>query len=912
MHASNTVGFADPRGIEHDLVGGKGANLGRLTQAGFQVPPGFTITVNAYEGFMAQNDFGKGLSDRIAAFATDDPVELERLTAALRHDILAMAIPATVVDDIAAAYAEMGEDPFVAVRSSGTAEDLAGASFAGLHDTILGMRGIGAVLEAVKICWASMWSARAVSYRNTMGFPHHEASIAVVIQRLIDSETAGVLFTGNPINASTEEYVINASWGLGEAVVSGIVSPDQIIIRARDFVAREKLAGDKALRIRRDPASGQGTLEEHLTGKERTDLCLTDDQIRQLGELGRAVTDYYDHLPQDLEWAFQDGQLYLLQSRPITGVDFSWDELCDDFQAEAGDDDDIVYNRTWADELWNNAITPMMYSMRGHILTELHRNTWTVCGRSDVAKKRYIRFHRSTAYESAEVERDYVHFNPPFNRQGFSVYIPPSWREDALKQRFSWLDYLRAHATIYAVNPDAGLHRWMDLQYRDYVHNKEFIERARGLGIDELAKMSDSAIKHYIDGILASELKFYLDLWTGFFVHATAAMSLLQLMLAHWYDGDNEMVFVDLITGVPRPTYSMHENWALWDVAQELKKVPDLLGQLDVLEGDAFFDAARKSDAAAGFVAAYDRFMSDWGHRGREDRDFYYPSRFEDSRLVQNSLKSLVSSTGTEDPRHAEEKVSKQRNKVLQEVCANIMAKPLGLLKAEALKVVHDYALKFLMLRDDERNVVDMLTWGGKKGFLELNRRLVERGVLAGPEDFYFLTTKEFYEVIDGAANMVWTKAKIAGRRANFERFRRKEADLPVYMKAGRGLPELENTELVNAGGGMRGVPTSRGKITGMARVVRHLSEIGTIRQGDIMITNATDPGWTPVFLVIKGLVLETGGALAHGSCMAREYGLPSVQLTNAMKLIPDGATITVDGTTGLVEIVDDFAAAAE
>jgi len=898
------ITFSHERSGEHALVGGKGANLGRLTRAGFDVPPGFTVTTDAYEAFLDANSLQATITDYIARIPDGDADKLEALTGELRAIIVAAPMPESIEKSITDAYNRIGASTFVAVRSSGTAEDLAGASFAGLHDTILGVRGADEVMVAVKECWASMWSARATAYRKAKGFVHAEASIAVVVQTLIDSDTAGVLFTANPMTAATDEYVVNASLGLGESVVSGVITPDQFILRARGLSPRERTLGQKTIRIQRDPATGQGTETLEVPADEQARLCLTDAQLAQLGELGRRVTDYYDHIPQDIEWAFRGDQLYLLQSRPITGADFSWDELVDGWQT-AQDDDEYVWTRSWADEVWTNAITPLSYSWRAQLYTVIHEHSHKLWGDETTAAMPLFRYHKAEAFENSEVERRMAHRAHPTIRPGMTRHMPPSWHEDVLKAKFSYLDYLRMHARILALEPTAGVFQWVKVQYRDYIHNPKQIELARGKELDELRHLDDRALVGYIEDSIEGERRYFQDMWSGFFLHARDSMGILGLILAKWYDGENTMAFTDLITGVPKPTFTMQENLALWDLAQHIRRSPALRQTMHDNEGAGFFAALRDADSeeARAFLADYDAFVAEYGHRGQADRDLYFPRRIEDPGIDYNSLRALLSAGDDADPRRADEAVSARRQAVYNEVLANISRKPFGGLKAEVFKVVLGYVQEFLMYRDNERHLTDLLTWAAKKGLLELNRRLVERGAVETERDYFFLTRTELYDLLHGRDNRTWTRAKIAGRAANFDRFLARDYTPPMYLQAGKPVA-LE----LDAGDGLHGMGTSRGTVTATARIVKSLSDVGRVREGEILVTNATDPGWTPVFMIIKGIVLETGGMLAHGSCLAREYGLPAVQLGNAMNLIPDGATITINGETGAIEIEDESA----
>jgi pyruvate,water dikinase len=306
------------------------------------------------------------LADLLAAITYDDPTSVRERCCQIRERIAQQEVPPSVAEAIRSAYGAIGSGAYVAVRSSGTAEDLAAASFAELHDTYLDVHGDAEVVDAVKACWGSLFTDRATSYRHDQGFDHLDARLAVVVQTMVASDASGVMFTGNPLTAANDELVINASWGLGEAVVQGIVTPDQFTLFLGDLTVRERVISEKTLQIRRSP-SGHGTLEGDVPDAQRKLPALSDPEIRAVGDLGRRVMAHYDGIPQDIEWAVAAERVYLLQSRPITAVNFVWDSDVDFFHAEP-DDQEIVWPRGFADEVWTGAVTPLMYSHRGEAL----------------------------------------------------------------------------------------------------------------------------------------------------------------------------------------------------------------------------------------------------------------------------------------------------------------------------------------------------------------------------------------------------------------------------------------------------------------------------------------------------------------------------------------------------------------
>ena len=300
------------------LAGGKGANLGELSHAGLPVPPGFVLTTAAYDAFVESNHIGEAIVGRASAGRAEDPAAFEEVAEGIRALFSGGKVPEEIADEIRAAYEEMSEDAetAVAVRSSATAEDLAGASFAGQQDTYLNVRGAEALLEAVKSCWASLWTARAMAYRARQGIDPATVSLAVVVQRMVESESAGVMFTANPANGRRNEVVISAAWGLGESVVSGSVTPDSIVVEKESGRVISREISDKEVMT---VYTESGTEERPVPEARRRQPVLDDEMAAELARYGARIEELYGS-PQDIEWALSEGELFILQARPITAL----------------------------------------------------------------------------------------------------------------------------------------------------------------------------------------------------------------------------------------------------------------------------------------------------------------------------------------------------------------------------------------------------------------------------------------------------------------------------------------------------------------------------------------------------------------------------------------------------------------
>lgn len=889
---------------DQERVGGKGANLALLARAGFPVPPGFCVTTHAYREVVS-GDLADAIGRLVDAFDYDNADDLERKTAEIRSLIVAAQIPQRTRDAIARAYADLGEEPYVAVRSSGTAEDLADTSFAGLHDTYLDIRGVDEVVDAVKRCWASLWTARATAYRAKNAFDHRQVALSVVVQTMVAAEASGVMFTANPMSGSTAEIVINASYGLGEAIVSGIVTPDEIAVAAGTTEIVERTVGEKALRIDRSP-DGDGTVTTEVPSSDRTRLSVTDEQIMALASLARRVEADYGDVPQDIEWALADGSVFVLQSRPVTGVELSWDAEVDAWQATA-EDHDVTWTRAMADEVWTGATTPLFYSWRAYLWQTSHDDLCRLCDLPEAEGQWFWKFHRAKAYYNTKLQRQLVERATPPPFRGLMLgTLPPEERADAQGAPFDYFAHLRRYLKTQIAHPRRGLLAWQ--RKFDELVETTVADGRRALETD-LSLLSDRDLERHIDATIVREGAYYREIWIPFWIFARDMSGVLAGMVDSWYDGDNELVLVELMTGVPKRTVTMEENHRLWLLSERIRGSMLLREAFEAAADGAEFLAALRELGEEGeaYLAEYERFLYEFGHRGHADRDTWFARRCEDPNIDYRSITAMLSVEESQDPIAREHEINARREAVAQEVVERIRRRPFGAMRAEAFKFALEYVLGFLMARDNERTMADMTTLAIKRGFEEIAHRLVERGVLHREQDVHFLAKHELHALLEGrTADLPLVKAKIAARRRDFEAYLTREANLPTYMHRSRAL-ELD-APAAGEDGVLRGIGTSRGKVTGTARVVHSLEEIGRVKPGEILICHATDPGWTPVFIVISALVLETGGVLAHGSCLSREYGLPCVQLAGATGLIPDGATITVDGDTGSVEIAGDSA----
>ncbi|MBY8990059.1 MAG: hypothetical protein KGD58_04820 [Candidatus Lokiarchaeota archaeon] len=546
-------------------VGGKGASLGKLVKAGFPVPSGFVVTTHAYMEFLHANNLKEIIEKILSGLDYGNLDELEKKTAKIRDLISTSILPDGLTQEIIQTYKELGGNKvYVAVRSSATAEDLEGSSFAGQYDTYLDVKGENALLEAVQRCWASMWTARVAAYRHNKSFDHNAIGIAVVVQDMIEPNVAGVMFVGNPINAGADEIVINASWGLGEAVVAGIITPDEFIVARDSLKIKRCNMGSRKLRVVRNQLAGIGTIEEPVPNDLQNSYTLSDDQIKELSELGRKVTNYYDGLPQDIEWAQRGNSFFLLQSRPVTGVEFKWEEDLD-LWPSLPEDDDIIWTRAWADEVWTGAVTPLMWSVRGRWMRDGGSANYRYFEMGDLAELRAYKYHHGTVYYNTRADELIAEYSlPPNLRKHFLSRLHPSQLEKAINAPFDLWRTLKRFIRIEETQPGMGIGNFS-------IGNKVLTQKPKSVkkynvrrSIVKAAFPDLNQIKQEIRALKDEDLRprvmrynqvFATGVargsWGIIHIYAPVIRALLDGVLQYWYNGDNPNAFIEVLSGLP-------------------------------------------------------------------------------------------------------------------------------------------------------------------------------------------------------------------------------------------------------------------------------------------------------------------------------------------------------------------------
>ncbi len=880
-------------------VGGKAANLGEMTGAGLPVPPGFCLTTEAYrEALRAEapdSAIGPVLSE-LAAAPADDLERLADLAARARTAVLDAGMPAAVETAVRDAYLSLGPDAAVAVRSSATAEDLPFASFAGQQDTYLNVVGADAVLDAVRRCWASLWTDRAVSYRASNRIDHAAVSLAVVVQVMVDAATAGVLFTANPVTGRRREAVIDASPGLGEAVVSGAVNPDHFVVDSVTGSITERRIGDRTLVIRPLPGGGTERVETSggVTGADgHGEPCLDDAGIRALAALGRRVEEHYG-APQDTEWAVDgEGKLWLTQARPIT----------------------TLYPQVTRPPSSPRAHAYLCFSLAQGLTRPL-----TPMGLAG------IRLMGSSVAKAAGFDvPDPRNGPPPFYEAGQRIYfdlsaVLRSGTGRAIVPRIFDVMEARSAAVmrglfedprfavtsrtpfrlIRHVAPVIAKYRVPETLLRAVFRPDAALERARRFGetlqsrFDVPAEASPRERLEHAERILGRELFAILPntlppAFAGF-----AMLGLVRRILgkdAPW----DELQLV--IRGLPN-NVTTEMDLSLWRLAEAIKEDPASAEAFASMAPQDLAEQYRDGGLPAAAQSGLASFLAEYGHRAIAEIDLGMPRWADDPTHIIGVLANYLR---LEDPDLAPDRQFAKASRQAEAEVATLVA------RARAISPLHARIVKGALARTRTfAGMRELPKYRLVEGFaavraqlLLVGAELAAMGRIAAPEDVFFLDFTEAHSALSGAD----LRGLVAERREAYELELRRRHVPRVLLSDGTEPEAVAARGGVGASadGVLAGSPASAGTVTAVARVI--LDPVGArLEPGEILVAPSTDPGWTPLFLTAGGLVMEMGGANSHGAVVAREYGIPAVVgVPDATNRIRSGQTITVDGAAGTV-----------
>ena len=842
---------------ETDLphVGGKGLNLGKLTRAGFQVPQGFCVTTDAYRS------------------------SVEHLSEQNASAIKGLVLSPELIAEIRTAQEKL-QTATVAVRSSATAEDLAEASFAGQQDTFLNVAS-DELLDALKACWASLWSERAIAYRQTQGIDDEGLAMAVVIQEMCDADVSGVLFTVSPF--SSDVSIIESNWGLGESVVSGAITPDSFHISRKTGEVLEKNVATK-----REMVTAAGV--DEVSPAQQDVPSLTDAQLKELTQLGMQIETFYGK-PMDIEWALADTQFVLLQARHIT-TPVTATTSSERAHPTSGTDTASV------EKIRQAEIQKLEARTETHGTVWCHHNlaevlpaplpmTWAIVkkfmsGAGGLGKAyRGLGFHPSQRVDSEGIldlicGRVYVNLNreAELHFDGF----PFAHDFNALKQHPQQAMYAQAQTDITRSNASF----WLKLPLH-VIRMSSAEMRLRRIRSDFDRLLTEEVFPTFQTEVEAERECLYVNLsdaelvtkfqtWRAKTLDDFAPKALTATLLAGFSLQRLEAVLQKCLDEITAKSLAS-------------RLISGLSGNLTVETNEKLWQVANGDLALTDFIKNY-------GHRAVNEFELAQPRWREDTTYLEQVIASFQQEiSGTDE---GQERASHFVRQVEQHEAAETELSAILEDKANLQKQIEselDFTRRYMPFRETAKFYLMLGYEQIRRALLELdNRYELEGGI-------FYLVPDELERLIDGDD----LGDIIAPRRIERELMLQIEMPDVIFSDA---LEQIGAPVSIGAAETYTGIGVSAGVATGKARVLLTPSDVNPSDRDYILVCPSTDPAWTPLFLHAAGLVMERGGILSHGAVVAREYGVPAVvNIPNATQRITDGQELQVDGNNGIVSI---------
>jgi phosphoenolpyruvate synthase/pyruvate phosphate dikinase len=870
--SSFVFGFQDVDKTKLKVVGGKGANLGELTKIeGIHVPDGFCISTAAFKRVIGETSSINELLDQLSPLKVEDRDKIGELSGEIRRVIEGIAIPQDINEDIIRLLSSLDEKNAYAVRSSATAEDLPTASFAGQHDTYLNIIGKEAILKHISKCWASLFTERAVIYRMQNGFDHRKVHLAVVVQKMVFPHAAGILFTADPVTSNRKVLSIDASFGLGEAMVAGLVNADNYKVRNGKVIDKKIPSKKLAIYALKDG----GTKAEEIEPERQNRQALTDEQILLLERVGRKIEDHFGR-PQDIEWCLVDDTFYIVQSRPITTLYPI---------PEVNDQENHVYLSVGHQQMMTDPMKPLGLSF--FLLTT----------RAPMRKAGGRLFVDITHILASPDGREHL-----LDTLGQSDPLI----KDALMTIIERGDFIKSSPDDKK-EPGSGKSNKVisSSGFRTQVENDPTI-------VSDLIRSSQTSIeelRHTIQTKSGSELFDFIleDIQQlqkilsnpqslGVILAAMDASSWINEKMKEWLGEKNA---ADTLSQSAPNNITSEMGLALLDVADVIRPYPEVIEYLQHIKDDSFLDELVEFDGGRETQDAIFAYLNKYGMRCAGEIDITKSRWSEDPTtlvpIILNNIKNL-------EPNASSRKFEQGRQEALkkeQELLDRLKQLPDGEQKARETKRMIDLIRNFIGYREYPKYSMVNRYFVYKQALLKEAERLVQANVIHEKEDIYYLTFEELHEVV--RTNKL--DYQVISKRKDEYKLYEKLTPPRVITSDGEIIAGKYKRENLPAEA-IVGLPVSSGVIEGRARVILNMED-ADLEEGDILVTSFTDPSWTPLFVSIKGLVTEVGGLMTHGAVIAREYGLPAVVgVENATKLIKDGQRIRVHGTEGYVEIL--------
>jgi phosphohistidine swiveling domain-containing protein len=879
------ISLNDVRSTDEAEVGPKAMSLARLIQLGIKVPPGFCITAAAFREHLEQNKLLSRLKAAADELAKTESKTKEKLLSTLRQAIIEAPLTESIRHEIEERYQKLRAG-YVAVRSSGTAEDLPGHSFAGQYDTYLGISNSADCIEAVKKCWASLWTLRAYEYRRRNNFDHLSINMAVIVQSLIEADTSGVMFTVDPVKDSRSSIVIEACFGLGETLVSGKVTPDRFVVSKNRLKLLYSTISEKKIERIVGP---KGLIEDRNVPDERSSVCcLGQKQAIKLAKFARKVETEFGS-PQDIEWAIYKNKIFLLQSRPITALpsEKSWEDRqiwCCNPAKEVMPDVATPITLSVIDAMLSALFDPLFgllcmdlgsHPIYGLVAGRIYfnANPWGTIFRN-MPGNQYVDLMKATGSHKA--------------MQKATEGLRTACDEDLPDMKFKrYRFYLKIPLIIIGMLRNTPKKGRRIISMIETENEKWSHINLANMTVEEIGTCCHQIMNDF-NGLLRHVL--YLFSMIG-------SLPILDMICNKWLveSNVNSGSLLAGVGGMVDATAGL-DIWRLASAADSQKEVKELI--LSNNEWHTIEDKLSKTDSGREFLAEWNRFMLRHGHHCRAELELYNKRWSETPDYILKFVRTHLTQMDKIDPVQNFAQAAEQRRQ-LEKQCRKHLKNPIKRLIFNFFLV---RAQQGSVFRENVKSEVIKLLTAMRKLLLELGKRLKERNVLRNEDDIFFLRYEEIMPVIQGNADFDAHQV-ITTRRAEYD----KNCTItPPDVVFGIFDPDNYVPDTIDEQSQeLKGFGVSGGTATGKARVILRADTDEQLLAGEILVAPFTDPGWTPYFVPAAAIVMDEGGVISHGSIVAREYGIPAVvNVGNATKIIKTGQEIQVDGNQGVVRIL--------
>jgi pyruvate,water dikinase len=930
----------DTKTVSLEMIGGKGKSLARMASAGMPVPSGFYLTTTAYKDFVKANNLQEQIINLAKPEIIGKTISFESASKHIQELINAVELSDEMVNEIKQAYGELnGKDPAVAVRSSANAEDLPDLSFAGQQDTYLNVHGNEALITAIRDCWASLWTPRAISYRHQMGIKQEAVAMAVVVQIMVPSEVSGILFTANPVNGERSEIIINSSFGLGEAVVGGQVTPDTYVVDRKTFTVKETRIGSKSQKI--ISSSKQGTLIKDVSEDERNQSSLSEESLKDMTSIALDIEHLFDGVPQDIEWAITGNKLWLLQSRPITHlppqpIEVTW---------EPTPPAQILARR----QIVENIPDPCSPLFDELYLTEglespakgQKRKSFFVGGGPMFVTVNGYAYQRFDFPQVVDIQKEIDKAVTEEEKEDIIARIWQQWDDTYAKMRDksdSTMEQYDLELFLAELSPEdlKAFNEWAEnADIKNIAHevtmpksknptyvafNKTQVNESQIKGwnekampdllamVEEWRKIDyktapDEDLLRGISELAIAGGRYWASNASHTFGVAKSTDDQLQAFLRENLP-DHNFISGHFLSGFKSKTLEANEH--MYKIAKQIQADKELYELMVTTPPKQMMNALKNHPNSHQVVKAIEEYLEIYGHLGYS-LDFVEPLPIEDPSGLLSTLKTMITAKDYNPNKHQID-AARKREQAMQKI-----EQLLEGLQYWQFRYRHWFTHRFYFIREE---VMFYLTSGWptlRLIALELGRRLVDVGTINIPDDVFYVVTEELIKAVNARKE---NKAIPEYKQLTAERRELREARKRLHPPG--TIPEVasnnpgvafKETQAKNDPNSdiLRGIPVSPGTVTSPASLIKSPAEFDQMQPDSILVCPMTNPAWTPLFAHATGLVTDMGGILGHGSIVAREYGIPAVVGTGTItQRVKHGQTISVDGDAGTVSLIQD------